>query len=238
MSNPELRRDSTEHDWVKYLQGLLANRLASESDSGQIRLSPVDGLFGPITEASVEFFQRREGLPETGVVDDATWEALERDPAAAQPSGNGQQQQHQQPLNLNIPIELWLQWQDTTFDRMMQDFQNFNLTTHPGARLRLGGSTPVGPLAGNGSVELLNREIRLWPNWFLNHTHRFTLDWSHREGFELGLENEAEFGYRPVRNVELFLRGEFNLQYTPQEHSGDFNWSIGPQLRWKFDLGR
>ncbi|GAA4432434.1 peptidoglycan-binding protein [Actinokineospora soli] len=235
MSNPELRRDSTEHDWVKYLQGLLATRLDAESTAGEIQLSAVDGLFGPITEASVEFFQRREHLPETGVVDDATWEALEREPEA-QPSGNGHQQR--QPLNLHIPIELWLRWQDTTFDRMMQDFQNFNLTTHPDARLRLGGSAPVGPLAGNGSVELLNREIRLWPNWFLNHTHRFTLDWSHREGFELGLENEAEFGYRPVRNVELFLKGELNLSWTPQENNGDVNWSIGPQLRWRFDLGR
>lgn len=227
MGNPELRRDSPEEDWVKYLQGLLADRLATESDGGQIQLSPVDGKFGPLTEGSVEFFQRREGLPETGVVDDATWEALEREP---------QTPTTVQPLNLRIPFELWLRWQDTTLDTMVQDFHTFDLGAHSGAQLRLGGAG-VGPLAGNGSVELLNREIRLWPNWFLNHTHKFTLDWSRQQGFELGLENEAEFGYRPLRNVELFLRGEFNLKYHPQEGSGEVDWSIGPQLRWRFDLG-
>lgn len=229
MGNPELRRGSPEEDWVSYLQGLLADRLSAEAAEGQVRISPVDGKFGPLTEGSVELFQRREGLPETGVVDDATWEALEREP---------QPQPTVQPLDLRIPFELWLRWQDTTVDLMVQDFRNFSVGAHPGAQLRLGGGSALGPLAGNGSVELLNREIRLWPNWFLNHTHRFTLDWSRTQGFELGLENEAEFGYRPLRNVELFLRGEFTLKYFPQEHSGDVDWSIGPQLRWRFDLGR
>ncbi len=231
MSNPELRRDSTEHDWVKYLQGLLESRLADDAAAGQVQLSPVDGYFGPLTEGSVEHFQRREGLPATGVVDDATWDALEREPQQ-------QQQQQVQPLNLTIPFELWLRWQDTTLDLMIQDFRSFNLGSHPGAQLRLGGGSPVGPLAGNGSVELLNREIRLWPNWFLNHTHKFTLDWSRSNGFELGLENEAEFGYRPLRNVELFLRGQLNLSWEPQVMNGGVDWYIGPQLRWKFDLAR
>ncbi|MFC5287571.1 peptidoglycan-binding protein [Actinokineospora guangxiensis] len=229
MSNPELRRDSPEHDWVTYLQGLLEARLTDDAAAGHVRLSPVDGLFGPITEGSVEYFQRREGLPETGVVDTATWDALEREPQQRQPVG---------PLNLTIPFELWLSWQDTTLDLMVQDFRTFTLGSHPGARLRLGGGAPVGPLAGNGSVELLNREIRLWPNWFLNHTHKFTLDWSRDNGFELGLENEAEFGYRPLRNVELFLRGQFGLSWEPQAGSGGVQWYIGPQLRWKFDLAR
>jgi hypothetical protein len=230
MSNPELRRDSGERDWVEYLQGLLANRLATEAEAGGVRLSPVDGLFGPITEGSVTFFQRREGLPETGVADTATWEALERTAAPAT-TGRGQH------LQLQIPFELWLRWQDTTVERMIHDFGNFNLGSHPDARLRLGGSG-VGPLAGNGSVELLNREIRLWPNWFLNHTHRFTLDWSRQHGFELGLDNEAEFGVRPLRNVELFLRGQLNLQYTPQAGRGEVDWYGGAHLRWRFDLPR
>jgi hypothetical protein len=232
MSNPELRRDSGERQWVEYLQGMLADRLATEAAAGQVRLSPIDSLFGPITEGSVKFFQRRESLPETGVVDEATWEALERTPAAT-PATNG----HNQPLQLQIPFELWLRWQDTTMDRMLDDFRDFNLGSHPGAQLRLGGSG-VGPLAGNGSVELLNREIRLWPNWFLNHSHRFTLDWSRQHGFELGLDNEAEFGVRPLRNVELFLRGQFNLQYTPQESRGEVDWYGGVHLRWRFDLVR
>lgn len=233
MTNPELRRDSGEHQWVEYLQGMLADRLAAEAAEGQVRLSPVDGLFGPITEGSVMFFQRREGLAETGVVDDATWEALERTPTAA-PTSNG----NVQPLRLQIPFDLWLQWQNTTMEQMVGDFGGFDLRTHPGAQLRLGGGTSVSPMAGNGSVELLNREIRLWPNWFLNHSHRFTLDWSQQHGFDLGLENEAEFGVRPLRNVELFLRGNLNLHYTPQDHSGAIDWYGGAHLRWRFDLGR
>ncbi|MDQ3648482.1 MAG: peptidoglycan DD-metalloendopeptidase family protein, partial [Actinomycetota bacterium] len=35
-----------------------------------------DGIFGPITEGAVKAFQRRAGLPVTGVVDPATWQAL------------------------------------------------------------------------------------------------------------------------------------------------------------------
>jgi len=36
----------------------------------------VDGMFGPLTEASTKEFQQREGLPVTGTVDEATWQAL------------------------------------------------------------------------------------------------------------------------------------------------------------------
>jgi peptidoglycan hydrolase-like protein with peptidoglycan-binding domain len=36
----------------------------------------VDGIFGPLTEASTKDFQQRAGLPVTGVVDEATWSAL------------------------------------------------------------------------------------------------------------------------------------------------------------------
>ncbi len=35
-----------------------------------------DGIFGPITQNAVKAFQRRAGLPVTGVVDPATWQAL------------------------------------------------------------------------------------------------------------------------------------------------------------------
>src|SRR4051794_39567765 len=36
----------------------------------------VDGIFGPLTESSTREFQQREGLPVTGMVDEATWKVL------------------------------------------------------------------------------------------------------------------------------------------------------------------
>ncbi|GAA0929977.1 hypothetical protein GCM10009557_94170 [Virgisporangium ochraceum] len=36
----------------------------------------VDGEFGPLTEAATKDFQKQAGLPVTGVVDEATWQAL------------------------------------------------------------------------------------------------------------------------------------------------------------------
>ncbi len=37
---------------------------------------PVDGLYGPLTEAAVMLLQRSEGLPVTGIVDETTWNTL------------------------------------------------------------------------------------------------------------------------------------------------------------------
>jgi peptidoglycan hydrolase-like protein with peptidoglycan-binding domain len=36
----------------------------------------VDGIFGPLTESATTEFQQSQGLPPTGVVDEATWKAL------------------------------------------------------------------------------------------------------------------------------------------------------------------
>jgi peptidoglycan hydrolase-like protein with peptidoglycan-binding domain len=36
----------------------------------------VDGQFGPLTETATKDFQKQVGLPVTGVVDEATWQAL------------------------------------------------------------------------------------------------------------------------------------------------------------------
>ena len=38
--------------------------------------NPIDGSFGPKTEAAVRAFQQEKGLPATGLTDRATWEAL------------------------------------------------------------------------------------------------------------------------------------------------------------------
>jgi hypothetical protein len=39
-------------------------------------LAGLDGNFGPLTRASVATFQRTQGLPQTGIADCATWQAL------------------------------------------------------------------------------------------------------------------------------------------------------------------
>ncbi|TMM31696.1 MAG: peptidoglycan-binding protein [Actinobacteria bacterium] len=36
----------------------------------------VDGVYGPLTETATKEFQQSQGLPQTGVVDEATWKAL------------------------------------------------------------------------------------------------------------------------------------------------------------------
>jgi spore coat assembly protein SafA len=37
---------------------------------------PIDGIFGPRTEAAVKSYQQSRGLPPTGIVDEMTWNAL------------------------------------------------------------------------------------------------------------------------------------------------------------------
>lgn len=230
MANPTLERDSNETEWVTYLQQLLEQCLAAEASAGQVELSRVDGLFGPITEASVEFFQRREGLPADGIVGEATWNALEN-PSA--PAGGGGATGGT-PIDLRVPFDLRLHWDSTTMQDMLADLDSFDLASSPNARLTLQG--PVGPLAGNGTVQLFNREVRLWRNWYLQETTRLTLDWSRDKGFELGLDNEAEFGVRPVRNLDLFIRGDLDLKWAPQDGSGSATFGGSLNLRWRFDM--
>ncbi len=43
---------------------------------GYTEVGPVDGIFGPKTEAAVRHFQQDQALPTTGVVDAVTWQAL------------------------------------------------------------------------------------------------------------------------------------------------------------------
>ena len=48
----------------------------------------VDGVSGPQTRNALRQFQARQGLPETGTLDNATMEALRSGGAAAQPSAS------------------------------------------------------------------------------------------------------------------------------------------------------
>jgi murein L,D-transpeptidase YcbB/YkuD len=63
-----LRRDSEEAGEIRYLQELLQYR--------NFNPGPIDGDFGPKTEAAVETFQANRGLNVDGVVGKETWEAL------------------------------------------------------------------------------------------------------------------------------------------------------------------
>lgn len=38
---------------------------------------PVDGTYGPSTEAAVKAMQDKHGLPASGVVDEGTWKAID-----------------------------------------------------------------------------------------------------------------------------------------------------------------
>lgn len=58
---------------VRSLQTML--RIIAENDPSHPSVIP-DGIYGPQTMAAVSAFQRRHGLPVTGVADQATWEAI------------------------------------------------------------------------------------------------------------------------------------------------------------------
>ena len=49
--------------------------LSVDNDTIRPQLIP-DGIYGPITRQVVQLFQRDCGMPETGVVDFETWQAL------------------------------------------------------------------------------------------------------------------------------------------------------------------
>lgn len=65
---PTLRRGSPHHDWVSYLQGLLASK--------GYQPGPVDGLFGPRTHDAVVQYQSDHSLMVDGIVGDQTWASL------------------------------------------------------------------------------------------------------------------------------------------------------------------
>lgn len=58
---------------IRSLQTML--RVIAENDDRQPSVVP-DGIYGPDTITAVSAFQRRTGLPITGVTDQTTWEAV------------------------------------------------------------------------------------------------------------------------------------------------------------------
>lgn len=58
---------------IRSLQTML--RVLGEQDDNYVRIVP-DGIYGPETVRAVSAFQRRHGLPVTGITDQPTWEAI------------------------------------------------------------------------------------------------------------------------------------------------------------------
>lgn len=58
---------------IRSLQTML--RVIAEADPSHISVIP-DGIYGPETMRAVSDFQRRHGLPVTGVTNQETWEAI------------------------------------------------------------------------------------------------------------------------------------------------------------------
>ena len=235
MANPELRRDSPEADWVRHLQELLEGALR---DSG-IQLSRVDGIFGPITEASVVYLQGQNGLGQTGVVDDATWAVLDGG-APSSPSSSSSSTPsapttlRMRPLDLTVPWQLRIDWQDVTLQQLTLDLGTFSVHSTPNTQFRF--LTPVGKLFGAGGIEVLHREVQSWPNWFFDWSTKATIDWSKTAGLQLGDENHLTIGVRPLRGVSVTAEGNLNLKWQPMQGTGSITPSGGVFL--KLDISK
>jgi peptidoglycan hydrolase-like protein with peptidoglycan-binding domain len=68
---PVIKKNSPEYAYVRLCQNILKSFLNPAFDPG-----PVDGIFGPNTEAAVKAFQTAFAPPSDGVVGPKTWLAL------------------------------------------------------------------------------------------------------------------------------------------------------------------
>lgn len=225
MANPELRRDSAETEWVRHLQQLLEVALR---DAG-IQLSRVDGIFGPITEASVVHLQGQNGLPQTGVVDDATWAVLEGGTSSSSTTPSTPTTLRMRPLDLTAPWQLRIDWPETTLNQLSLDLGNFTVHSTPNTQFRF--LTPVGKLFGAGGIEVLHREVQSWPNWFVDWSTKATIDFSKNAGIQIGDANHVTFGLRPLRGVTLTAEGNLDLKWRPMEGTGSITPSGGVYLK-------
>lgn len=234
MANPELQRDSTERDWVEYLQQCLEQALRADADSGSMQLSKVDGLFGPITEESVRYFQRKSGLPDDGVVGEATWQALEA-AVAGGPAGSGSSSGSTPGSNidLTIPFRLETTWPNISLEQINNSWSTFDIKTQPNTKLTY--NKTVGRLFANGGLQMLNFELRGWDGWFLEWSTKGVLEWSKKSGISLGTENHVELGYRPGRNIKLFVEGNLKGMWSPSTDTGSIQGYGGLKVEMKFE---
>jgi hypothetical protein len=220
MARPDLKQGDEGGD-VRFLQERLVAHLQNEG----IQLSAVDGDFGPITEASVQHFQRMHGLTDDGIVGEQTWQLLEQDPAAAGAGGSSSSSTpgapktlRMRPVDMTIPYRLQLHWDETTLDDINLQLSTFDLRSQPGAQLTF--LQPVGRLFGNGGIEALNLELRTWPNWFATWSVRAVVDWDQQHGPVIGADNQVQLGIRPLRGVDLTATGNLDLRWTPSAGTG------------------
>jgi len=215
MSRPDLKRGDQGDD-VRFLQ----ERLVAHLQNDGIRLSAVDGDFGPITEASVEHFQQLHGLSADGIVGEQTWQLLEADPSGGSSSSTpgAPTTLRMRPIDTTVPFRLQLHWDETTINDINLQLSSFDLRSHPGAQLSF--LQPVGRLFGNGGVEALNLELRTWPNWFARWSVQAVLDWDQQHGPVIGANNQAQLGIRPLRGVDLTATGNLNLRWMPTSGTG------------------
>ena len=68
-----MAREFTETQFIRYIQRYLRQLAFFDENMPQV---PVDGFFDSDTEHAVAYFQEKNGIPVTGIVDRPTWDAL------------------------------------------------------------------------------------------------------------------------------------------------------------------
>lgn len=107
-----------------------------------------DGIYGPETKAAVSAFQRQRGMPETGITDEKTWEALKESYKA--------QEVLRAPAE---PLLLILQPGQV----IRKDSENLHLYLVQGMLLALGRLDPELPLPNvNGRLDAQTAAALLW----------------------------------------------------------------------------
>ena len=151
------------------------------------------------------YLQGQNGLPQDGIVGDATWAVLEGGSSPSSPSTPGAPTTlRMRPLDLTVPWSLRIDWQETTLQQLSLDLGNFSVHSTPNTQFKF--LNPVGKLFGAGGIEVLHREVQSWPNWFVDWSTKATIDWSKTAGLRIGDDNHVTFGLRPLRGVSVTPR--------------------------------